>query len=67
MLTKDDIPRLRAEARQFRDYAKHSRAEAAKCKKNGDWLGKLKADTRATEHVRVAQDRGEAIKALKAA
>ena len=46
MLTKEDIPRFRAEAKNFRAHAKAARAEAAKCKQSGDWVGKLKAECR---------------------
>lgn len=67
MLTKEDIPRFRAEAKSFRAHAKAARSEAAKCKAAGDWVGKLKAECRATEYVRDAQARDKWIKELKAA
>lgn len=65
MLTKEDIPRLRAEAKRFRSYAKLAREEASKCKENCDWVGKLKAEGRVTEYVRTTQDADKAIKTLK--
>lgn len=67
MLTKDDIPRLRAEAKRFRENAKFARQQSAQCKERCDWVGKLKADSRVTEYVRTAQDRDRTIKTLKAA
>lgn len=67
MLTKEDIPRFRAEAKNFRAHAKAARSEAAKCKAAGDWVGKLKAECRATEYVRDAQARDKWIKELKTA
>jgi len=67
MLTKEDIPRFRAEAKNFRAHAKAARSEAAKCKAAGHWVGKLKAECRATEYVRDAQARDKWIKELKAA
>lgn len=67
MLTKEDIPRFRAEAKSFRAHAKAARSEAAKCKAAGDWVGKLKAECRATEYVRDAQARDKWIKELKEA
>ncbi|BCQ68211.1 hypothetical protein PEQA60_22010 [Pseudomonas sp. Eqa60] len=67
MLTKNDIPRLRSEAKRFRSYAKLAREESAQCKERCDWVGKLKADGRVTEYVRTAQDMDRAIKTLKAA
>jgi hypothetical protein len=67
MLRKEDVPRLRAEAKGFREHAKAARVEAAKCKENRDWVGKLKADNRVKEYVREAQGRDNLIKQLKAA
>lgn len=67
MLTKEDIPRFRAEAKNFRAHAKTARSEAAKCKAAGDWVGKLKAECRATEYVRDAQARDKWIAEIKAA
>jgi len=67
MLTKEDIPRFRAEAKSFRAHAKAARAEVAKCKAASDWVGKLKAECRVTEYVRDAQDRDRLISELKAA
>ena len=67
MVTKDDIPRFRAEAKSFRAHAKAARAEAAKCKETADWVGKLKAECRVTEYVRNAQARDKWINELKAA
>ena len=67
MLTKEDIPRFRAEAKSFRAHAKAARVEASRCKQNGDWVGKLKAECRATEYVRDAQSRDKWIQELKVA
>jgi len=67
MLTKEDIPRFRAEAKNFRAHAKAARIEASRCKQNGDWVGKLKAECRVTEYVRDAQAREKWIQELKAA
>jgi len=66
MLDKEDIPRFRAEAKMFRAHAKAARAEMAKCKVAGDWVGKLKAECRVYEYVRDAQARDNWIKDLQA-
>lgn len=67
MLTANDIPRLRAEAKHWRENAKIARGEASRCKEGGDFVGKLKADLRVTEYVRAAQARDQLIKTLKQA
>lgn len=65
MLDKKDIPRFRAEAKMFRAHAKAARADLAKCKAAGDWVGKLKAECRVNEYVRDAQARDRWIKEIQ--
>jgi len=65
MLTKEDIQRLRAEAKHFREHAKAAREEAARCGAKYDWIGKLKAKCRASEYVRDAQERDRMIKTFR--
>lgn len=66
MTTKDEIARLRAEARHFREHAKAARAKAKRCKDERDWVGALKARDRANEYVRAAQERDALAKELRA-
>lgn len=66
MSTKDDIARLRAEAKRFREHAKAARAERKSCKAERDWIGALKASIRVNEYVSAAQERDAMAKELRA-
>lgn len=66
---KDDIARLRAEARHFRDLAKAKRQEVRDLKAQPigrrDPLSQLRAEDRVREYVRAAQDRDARVKELR--
>ena len=54
---RDYIACLRAEARHFRDLAKIQRERSREAKLAKRWVDKLRADDRAREYVRAAQER----------
>lgn len=50
MQSKDFIEYHRAQVKLFHERAQAARKEGLRCKDKRDWLGKLKADTRAREY-----------------
>lgn len=69
MSIKDEVARLRAEARHFRDLARQQR-ERIKDLASGpigsrDVLGAIKARDRVNEYVRAAQERDAKLKELR--
>lgn len=63
---KDDIARLRAEARHFRDLAKVQRERARAARLAHRWVDKLHAEVRVREYVRAAQGRDARARELRA-
>lgn len=66
MNTKDEIARLRAEAKHFRVLAAMQRTIKHAAKERHDPIGALKAQCRITEYVRAAQQRDGMAKELRA-
>ena len=63
---KDEIARLRAEARHFRDLAKLQRERVRAARLGRRWVDKMRAEDRVREYVRAAQDRDARVKELRA-
>ncbi|WP_446903031.1 hypothetical protein [Burkholderia sp. YIM B11467] len=66
MNTRDEIARMRAEAKHYRQLAAINRRDVRAAKAIGDSVGALKASIRVTEHVRSAQQRDARAKELRA-
>lgn len=69
MSIKDEVARLRAEARHYRDLARQQRERIRDLTSgpigNRDVLGAIKARDRVNEYVRAAQERDAKLKELR--